>query len=136
MTHAPQMMEANPNGAALDTTALVECIEACFDCVQACTACADACLGEQDVQMLTRYIRLDLDCADVCDAIGKMLFRQTAFDVEIAQASLEACARVCRLCGEECEQHAEHGMEHCRICAEACRRCESACNNLLSAIGT
>jgi hypothetical protein len=136
MTHARQMMEVNAIGAALDTTALVECLEACFDCAHACTACADTCLGEQDVQMLTRCIRLDLACAVVCNAIGIVLSRQTAFDVEIAQAALEACARVCRLCGKECYQHAEHGMEHCRICAEAYRRCESACNNLLSAIGT
>jgi Domain of unknown function (DUF305) len=35
------------NGAAVDTTALVKCIEAC-------TACADARLGEEDVQMLAR----------------------------------------------------------------------------------
>jgi hypothetical protein len=113
MTHAQRMMETNPSGPAVDAGALVECIEACFDCAQACTACADACLGEQDVQMLTRCIRLDLDCADVCDAIGKILSRQTAFDVEIARATLEACAQACRLCGEECEQHVEHGMMHC-----------------------
>src|SRR5918994_1656841 len=106
MTQARQMIETNPSGFAVDAEALVECIEACFD------------------------------CAHVCDATGKILSRQTAFDVEMAQAVLEACAQACRLCGEECEQHAQHGMEHCRICAEACRRCESACNNLLSAIGT
>jgi hypothetical protein len=86
--------------------------------------------------MLARCIRLDLDCADVCDATGKILSRQTAFEPQMARAALDACAQACRLCGEECEQHAEHGMEHYRICAEACRRCESACNNLLSAIGT
>ena len=83
---------------------------------------------------LIRCIRLDLDCADICDATGRILSRQTAFDAEIAKATLQACAQACRLCGEECEQHAQHGMEHCRICAEACRRCESACNNLLSAV--
>ena len=88
------------------------------------------------MQMLARCIRLDLDCADVCDATGKILSRQTAFEPQMARAALDACAQACRLCGEECEQHAEHGMEQCRICAEACRRCESACNNLLSAIGT
>ena len=42
------------NGVAVDTTALVKCIEACFDCAQACTACVDARLGEEDVQMLAR----------------------------------------------------------------------------------
>ena len=36
---------------------------------QVCTACADACLGEDDVGELTRCIRLDLDCADLCAAL-------------------------------------------------------------------
>jgi hypothetical protein len=133
MTQARRMIETNSSGPAVNAEALVECIEACFDCAQACTACADACLGEQDIQMLIRCIRLDLDCADICDATGKILSRQTAFDAEIAKATLQACAQACRLCGDECEGHAEH-HEHCRICAEACRRCESACNNLLSAV--
>src|SRR3954464_1598793 len=106
MTHARRMVEVNPNGAAVDTAALVECIEACFDCAQACTACADACLGEEDVPMLARCIRLDLDCANACDATGKILSRQTAFDVEMVGAALRACAEVCRLCGKECEWHA------------------------------
>ena len=99
------MIETNPSDPAVEADALVECIEACFD------------------------------CADLCDATGKILSRQTAFEPQMALATLEACVRACRLCGEECEQHAQHGMEHCRICAEACRRCESACNNVLSAIG-
>ena len=107
--------------------------EACFDCAQACSACADACHGEEEVQMLSRCIRLDLDCANVCEGTGKILSRQTAFDVEMARVALEACAQTCRLCGDECERHAEH-MEHCRVCAEACRRCESACDELLSAM--
>jgi len=85
--------------------------------------------------MLTRCIRLDLDCDDVCEATGKILSRQTAFEPEMTRAALEACSRACRLCAEECEQHAQHGMEHCRVCAEVCRRCESACNHPLSAIG-
>ncbi|HVF01980.1 MAG TPA: four-helix bundle copper-binding protein [Rubrobacteraceae bacterium] len=129
MTLDQRMIETNPSAAAL-----VECIDACFDCARACTACADACLGEQDMQMLVRCIRLDLDRADVCDATGRIFSRQMAFDPEMARATLEACARVCRLCGDECDQHAQHGMEHCRICAKACRRYESVCNNVLSAI--
>src|ERR671912_446974 len=123
MTHARQMIETNPSDLAVEEEALVECIEACYDGPEACAACADACLGEEDVQMLARCIRLDLDCADVCDATGKILSRQTAFEPQMARAALDACAQACRLCGEECEQRAEHGMEHYRICAEACRRC-------------
>ena len=30
--------------------------------------------------MLHRCIRLDLDCADVCDAVGKLLSHQRAFE--------------------------------------------------------
>ena len=133
MTHARQMIETNPSQVSVDTDALVECIEACFDCAQTCTACAEACLGEEDIQMLARCIRLDLDCADIYFTTGNILSRQTAFEPEMARVTLQACSQACRLCGEECEQHAEH-MEHCRVCAEACRRCESACNNLLSAL--
>jgi hypothetical protein len=135
MTRAQQMIRTNPSSAAVDEASLVECIEACFECAQACTACADACLGEDDPGHLVRCIKLDLDCADVCDATGKILSRQTAFEPEMARATLQACAKACRLCGEECERHAEH-REHCYVCAEVCRRCEMACNNLLSAIGT
>ncbi len=129
------MIGTNPYPAPVEAVTLTERIEACFDCAQACSACADAWLGEQDVRSLVRCIRLDLDCADVCEATTRILSRQTAFDAEMANTTLRACAQACRLCGEECERHAQHGMEHCRICAEAYRRCESACNNLLSAMG-
>jgi hypothetical protein len=135
MTHTQRMVRTNPSGAAVDEATLVECIEACFDCAQACTACADACLGEQNPQMLNRCIRLDLDCADVCDTTGRILSRQTATEPQVVRVALQACAEACRLCGEECEKHAsEMNMEHCRVCAEACRRCEQACNDVLSAI--
>ena len=81
--------------------------------------------------MLTRCIRLDLDCADLCGATGAILSRQTATEPQLVQAALEACATACRLCGDECEVHAQHGMDHCRVCAEACRRCEQACTTLV-----
>ena len=106
MTHVQQMVQTNPNQAAVDESTLVECIEACFDCAQSCTACADACLGEQDIQMLIRCIRLDLDCADVCDATGRILSRQTATEPQMLRASLQACAEAWGLCAEACENHA------------------------------
>ncbi len=83
---------------------------------------------------MVRCIRLDLDCVNVCESTGKILFRQRAFDLEMARVTLEECAKACRLCGDECEEHAGH-MEHCRVCAETCHRCESACEEgLLSAM--
>jgi hypothetical protein len=113
---------------------LAECISACFDCSQACTACADACLSEDMVAELTKCIRTDLDCADMCSTTGNILSRHTGYDANMTRAVLQDCVRVCKSCAEECGRHAGmHG--HCRICAEACRRCETACNNLLASLG-
>ena len=126
-----EMIRTNPSATSLNEAVLSECIHACFGCAQVCSACADACLGEKAVADLVQCIRLNLDCADICVATGRILSRQTAFPAEMVRAALQACAEACRLCGDECEQHAAHGMEHCRVCAESCRRCERACNDLL-----
>jgi hypothetical protein len=129
-----EMIRTHPHPTGADREALTRCIEECFSCAATCTSCADACLGEETVQELVRCIRLNLDCADICDATGRALTRQTQPDVTVLRAALEACATACRACGEECERHAGH-HEHCRVCAETCRRCEQACNDLLSSIG-
>ncbi len=136
MTHAREMLDTHPSSAAMDTAALVECIDACFDCAQSCSACADACLGEEMVGHMRRCISTCLNCSDMCVTTGTILSRQTEFEPGMARAALQACAEACRLCAEECERHAqEMNMEHCRVCAEACRRCEQACNAALSAVG-
>ncbi len=128
-----EIIATHPRASSLDRDALARCIDECFSCAAACTSCADACLGEEEVRELTRCIRLNLDCADVCEATGRVLTRQTAFEPQLARLALEACAQGCRACGEECERHAGH-HEHCRICAEACRRCEQACNDVVSTL--
>ncbi|MGY1753569.1 four-helix bundle copper-binding protein [Blastococcus sp. SYSU D01042] len=135
MTAAAQMLASYPKDlGGIDRDALVECIEACVACAQACTACADACLSEDMVAELRTCIRTDLDCADVCEATGRVLSRHTGYDANLTRAVLEACAAACKACGDECAAHA--GMhEHCRICAEACRRCEEACRALLARLG-
>jgi uncharacterized membrane protein len=128
-----EMIENHPQPSSLDRNVLLRCIETCFDCAATCTSCADACLGEEDVQELVRSIRISLDCADACDAAGRILTRQTAPDLGVIRAMIEACAAICRACAEECERHAAH-HEHCRICAEVCRRCEHACDDLVATI--
>jgi hypothetical protein len=135
MTVAAQMLETYPKGlGGVDRDALREAIESCFDCAQACTACADACLSEDAVADLTKCIRTNLDCADVCDTTGRVLSRHTGYDANVTRAVLEACVAAVKACGDECSQHAEM-HEHCRICAEACRRCEQACRDLLTSLG-
>jgi hypothetical protein len=83
---------------------------------------------------MVRCIRLCLDCADACATTARIVIRQTAPDLRVMRAVVEACAAACQACGDECERHAAH-HEHCRICAEVCRRCEQACNDLVAAIG-
>lgn len=135
MSHITSMLETYPKDlGGIDRQKLADCIAACFECAQTCTACADACLSEDMVVELTKCIRINLDCADICAATGNILSRHTGYDANITKAVLEACAVACKTCADECEQHA--GMrDHCRVCAEACRRCETACNELLGSLG-
>lgn len=127
------MLDSHPWPGHVDRDVLARCIEECFACAQACTSCADACLSEEKVADLRKCIRLDLDCADICDATGRLLTRQTEYDAPMSKAMLQACREACATCGEECERHADM-HDHCRICAEACRRCQEACDALLSAM--
>jgi hypothetical protein len=133
-TTAGQMLSTYPKDlGGVDAEKLRACIEACFECAQACTACADACLSEDMVADLTKCIRTDLDCADICLATGKALSRHTGYDANLTRSFLEACATACRACRDECAQHGEM-HEHCRICADACRRCEAACRALIATL--
>jgi uncharacterized membrane protein len=90
--------------------------------------------SDEMMPMLRKCMRTCVDCADVCDMTVRILSRHTEYDANITRAMLEACATMCRSCGDECERHADRHA-HCRICAEACRRCEQACRNLMKALG-
>jgi len=135
MSVTAEMLRTYPRDLGnVDTEVLQRCIDACFECVKSCTACADACLSEDMVADLTKCIRTNLDCADICDTTGRVLSRHTGYDAHITRAVLEACAQACQSCGDKCSEHSSM-HEHCRICAEACRTCEQACRDLLKALG-
>jgi hypothetical protein len=73
------MLETYPRDLGhIDRAKLEACIAACFECAQVCTACADACLSEDMVAELTKCIRTNLDCADICETTGRVLSRHTA----------------------------------------------------------
>jgi hypothetical protein len=129
MEHAIQVLRTNPHRPPQD---LEECLKACFGCEAACTACADACLHEKPdmLGMLVKCIDLDLDCADVCGATGRLVARAGGADPSVTRAQLQACIAACRACEAECRKHA--GMhEHCKHCAEACRACAQACEQAM-----
>jgi hypothetical protein len=132
MDHLPEMLRSQPHQPSA-MGAIERCIAACFDCAQTCTSCADACMAEQDPAKLIYCIRLDLDCADIATATGRIISRLTKPNRALTEAALEACIIACGACADECREHA--GMHaHCRICAEACDACAEACQSLLDAM--
>jgi hypothetical protein len=125
-----EMIGTHPHVRGSVNQALIDAIDAAYACAQACTSCADACLAEDMVAELRQCIRLNLDCADVCDAFATLGSRRTGSNEEVIRKLLDACITACGLCGAECQRHASK-HEHCRVCAESCRRCEAACQSAL-----
>lgn len=126
-----QMVQTHPQQPRIDATRLAQHIQTLGECALTCTICADACLHEQKVQELRRCIRLNLDCAEICNTTAGALARTGDPDPQVLRALLEACRTTCQVCGAECEKHAQM-HEHCRVCAESCRHCEEVCQQLLS----
>lgn len=129
-----EMLETGPTSTNVDHALLARMIDTIVECSQACIACADACLDEDGVAGLRTCIRTNLDCADICAATARVLWRQTGYDANVGRALLEACVAACAACLDECVRHASM-HQHCRVCAEACRACEAACRVFLSLTG-
>ncbi len=133
MSYARQLLDTYPRTFDVDAGVLAATIDALNDCAQACIADTAADLNEPNVTEMVKCIRLCLDCTDICVATVGVTSRQTEYDAMVIKPLLEACAAICKSCGDECERHAQM-HEHCRVCAEACRRCEQACRELLQAM--
>jgi hypothetical protein len=59
------------------------------------------------VAELTKCIRTNMNCADICATTARVLSRHTGYDANISRALLDACVMVCKSCGDECTRHAE-----------------------------
>jgi hypothetical protein len=123
-----RIIESHPEAPVIDAATLCAAIEGCVTCAQACAICADACLAEPDPGRLAACIRLDLDCADLCQVAARIASRQPPSEVAVLARVLELAALALDLCATECERHVH---EHCRLCAEACRVCEEACQRAI-----
>ena len=132
MSYARQMLDAYPVTVTVDADLLAATIDAVSDCAQACTADSDADLSEQNLAEMVTCIRLCLNCTGICTATAGVISRLAGYNPGTTRPLLQACAAICKSCGDECERHAH--MPHCRVCAEACRRCERACRELLDAL--
>ena len=102
-------------------------LSALNECANECNYCASACLDEQDVQMLTKCIKLNLDCAVICQLASTLTARGSVH----ASHVMTECAEICEACADECEKHSH--MEHCRKCAELCRACAEVCSQRIAA---
>jgi hypothetical protein len=124
------ILSAHPRGHNLPAD-LLECLRACRECATTCTICADACMVDHQPRLRERCIRLNLDCAAICEATAEILARATAPVWTVLEAQLEACIAACAACAAECDHHSTK-LEHCGICAEACREGERACRIVLA----
>lgn len=104
----------------MSTLKYADCIAECNRCADICDYCATSCLSEENVAMMARCIRLDMDCAAQCRIAAGVMARESEHAVAICQL----CAQICEACAEECEKH-DH--QHCKQCASACRQCANAC---------
>lgn len=124
------ILSAHKNQPMMDLKQLSKVVESLSECARICTACADACLIEDNVMILIRTIRLNLDCADICDATCRVLLRQTDPEIEVVTKQLYSCISACSACGDETEKHNTQ-YEHCKISSNICRTCVKECENLL-----
>jgi hypothetical protein len=124
-----EMLLTHPQESWIEPGKLAKVIQTLEECAVTCTACADACLGEEMVAELSRCIRLNQNCADICQTTARVLTRIGQPELQVIQSLLQTCAAICQACGQECAHHA-HMHEHCRLCAESCHHCEEACTQL------
>lgn len=107
-------------------TTYQSCIEACMKCAEACDHCAASCLREENVEMMSTCIQLDLECSAMCKTAAHLMQLQSTH----ANAACQLCADICNACAEECEKH---DNEHCLHCASVCRQCAEECMSMAAA---
>lgn len=101
----------------------IAALSACaIECNYSASASLD--LNKVETKMLSHSIRLQRDCAAVCDLAMQTLAGGTEFVRQITKL----CHEICQVCAEECEKYSY--MEHCKRCAEACRACAVECCGL------
>ncbi len=130
MKSTMEMFRNHPLDPICDSEKMAAVIAAINICGQACTTCADACLNEQDIGPLVGCIRVNQDCADICNATSAILSRLTKGSPEVLKAAVEACAIIAGACADECEKHGDKHT-HCRLCKAACISCEKECRNFM-----
>ncbi len=97
------------------------------ECVITCNYCFNACLEEDDIKMMKECIKLDKECAAICQSTLGLINRGGRFVNE----ALDMCVKVCEACADECRKYPH---EHCKVCAKACDECAAACRDFMQSI--
>ena len=113
--------DAGHHHAPKQTKALVHCLTECTLCMGHCAK-----LVEQGKKEHLTTMQLCAECGDVCFLTLKMASNHSA----ALAAQMEACVKVCDICGAACEKHPNDEMM--KRCAQACRECAKACRDHVS----
>jgi len=98
----------------------LELVNTLAECQAMCNYCFNACLGEKDVHMMVKCIKLDKECSEICG----LTISSVSSDSSLAKEILKVCAKACQACADECKKHQ---VSHCQECAKACQKCADAC---------
>jgi hypothetical protein len=124
MSHQESESAPRSTVAGSDLDRLGDCIDACLACSRACLAAAEA-RADQAADDEAAEVRLGLDCADLCEATGRLLSRHTGANGDLVRAFLDTCASACDAWAETCRQHddprSHEAVEACVTCARRCR---------------
>ena len=97
-------------------------IEKLCECQAMCKYCFNACLEEENVAMLTKCIKYDVECAEICE----MAISSLSYEGDFSKDIIKLCIEACNKCAKECRKH-DH--MHCIECAKACEDCAKACGS-------
>lgn len=95
-------------------------LEKIAECQAMCKYCFNACLEEEDIRMMARCIKLNVECSEICG----ITISSVAMDGDFNRELLTVCAEACEKCSAECRKH---DKLHCMECAKACEDCARAC---------
>lgn len=100
---------------------MLAAIRSCLDCHTASMDTATRRLYKEGEQLNPTYIRLLLDCAELCLTTAHFMQRNS----ELYEYVYRGCAEVCRRCVEQSVRWGEGE------CASACRACAEVCEQMV-----
>lgn len=101
---------------SVDMSLVQECISALSACAQASTVCADM-DGMSGSGVCAAQCA---NCADMCNAMMRMMLRMNGWDMAVMAHALETGAMIMRACAEACKANCDND-DHCRLCMAACQ---------------